>query len=138
MRSLTEVRLPSPPPHPPLRISAWKQYQMIGFYLLSIVQQSFSMVFASFLRFWHVLSISTHEVNDPSSSPWPFPLRISKLSPSIEFQFFPLVQQSFSIILPSFSRFGYLLPRQKFVFPVLLLLGISVSRWPQLIRFQLS
>jgi len=54
-----------------------KHLQIISFWLCSIVQQSFWIVLASFLRFGHLLPMYTHEVNDPSPSLWPFSFRVS-------------------------------------------------------------
>jgi len=75
----------------------------------------------------------------PSLTPWPLPMRISpsKLSYSIGLQLCLLVHQSSSIEFASFPRFGYLLPRPKFVTAAFFLLGISTSEWPESISYQL-
>jgi len=100
--------------HPPLlRILEWKWSWSVEVQLCSIVQQSFLIVLALFLRFGHLHIIchlmSMTKVRLSSPSPLLLWILVSKLSQSIGFQLCSIVQQSFSIVLASFPRFGHLL-----------------------------
>jgi len=79
-----------------------------------IVQRTFSIELTLFPRFGHLMRLVTEvRFSDPSHCQ----ISISKLSKSLGFKLHSSVQQSPSIKLALFHRFGHLFPRLKFVFP---------------------